>query len=150
MNYLNDFDKILTGDFFNKNEWAALSDNKTGGATILRERVKEISRLSDSEQALIRKVLKDMTLFNCYKAVLDMKVHFNRVKDSRSSERYYVQARGAVPFEKGKRKWVGQYLGPENDVYNENGAINPNEEARGNYLVRNKVLSLLKNEFGIE
>jgi hypothetical protein len=102
----------------------------------------------NSHKELIDSILDRVNCLQIEKAVMSMKIHFNRVKGKKCSS-YYVQARGAVPYSKGKRKWAGCYLGKQESVYDDKGEVLPHHRTNGIQMVRAKVTEMLKKEFNI-
>jgi hypothetical protein len=82
----------------------------------------ELASLNQRELELIERVLKTMTKLACIKEMYKMKVTLNVLKNQNGEDKY-VQARGAISIEKGRRIQVAQYVdlrGFKND--------NPSEE----------------------
>ena len=96
----------------------------------------------------ILKVLKLMTEISIYKEALNMKTHANILPDKNAPERRYLQVRGAVPFEKGDRAWVGHYMGriESND---KKIRIDSYIKDEGRYEVIKKVVEKLKIKNGL-
>jgi len=149
MNYWSDYQKMIDQTYINDNNTWRLTLLDPEAREGLFEAYRALKRISEVDGPVAERLLKKMTLVGIYSAVLKMKINFNIINDAKNSERKYVQARGAVPFEKGKRKWVGQYLGSVKEVMDEKGQILPRFKAKGEDLVRNKVFNLLKEELGV-
>jgi hypothetical protein len=149
MDYNKDFEDMVQGKLFTSNELKNLTPNSFAGFSELMQSLDELRKLSEQDKKIIAFVLKKMTYIKCCRAVKDMKVHYNKIKDGKNPERCYIQARGAVPFNKGKRKWVGVYLGPERDVYDNEGIIRPEQSRNGASIVRSRALELLREEFKV-
>ena len=100
----------------------------------------------ESNKELIDNVLHALCVYKCEQAVENMSIHFNMITDSKDSKRVYVQARGAVPFKKGERKWIGVYLGRKKDIFDSTGSIPDHWRIKGETMVRTKILNALKAE----
>ena len=149
MNYLDEFKKIVDNSYLSNLEGYRMNQLDNKDEDLYNETVRKFKSYSANEMRLLEDFLNSMTLISCFKAVLKMKVSNNVINDSKNSERKYVQARGAVPFEKGKRKWVGHYLGPINEVTDSDGKISSNKLAEGDAMVRRKVLARLREGYGV-
>jgi len=147
MNYLEDFKQIIEDRFLSDNEANRLIQLDPHDINDFKETVNSFKKYSAYELRIVEDLLKNMTLLSCFKAVLKMKISNNIINDSKNSERKYVQARGAVPFEKGKRKWVGHYLGPFNEIVGNDGKIKLEKLAEGDAMVRQKVLAKLREGY---
>lgn len=96
----------------------------------------------------ILKVLKLMTEISIYKEALTMKTHVNILPDKNAPERRYLQVRGAVPFEKGDRVWVGHYMG-RIEGNDKKIRIDSYKKDEGRYEVIKKVVEKLKIKNGL-
>lgn len=103
----------------------------------------------ESNKTLIDNMLKALSTYKCEQAVKNVSVHFNRLKDGKNPDRVYVQARAAVPFKKGKRKWVGVYLGTKKDVVDSKDEIRAYWKVMGETMVKQKLLAALKTELNL-
>jgi hypothetical protein len=103
----------------------------------------------ESNKALIDNMLKALSTYKCEQAVKNVSVHFNRLKDGKNPDRVYVQARAAVPFKKGKRKWIGVYLGTKKDVVDSKDEIRAYWKVMGETMVKQKLLAALKTELNL-
>ena len=114
-------------------------------STCSKEFVKEYV----NNKALIDNMLKALSTYKCEQAVKNVSVHFNRLKDGKNPDRVYIQARAAVPFKKGKRKWIGVYLGTKKDVVDSKDEIRAYWKMRGEIMVKKKMLDALKTELNL-
>lgn len=106
----------------------------------------ELTKQYESNKELIDNFLHALSIYKCEQAVANMSIHFNMITDSKTSKRVYVQARGAIPFKKGQRKWVGVYLGRKKDIVDSTGSIPTHWRMKGEAIVRTKILNALKAE----
>jgi hypothetical protein len=109
----------------------------------------ELTEQYESNKALIDNVLHALSVYKCEQAVAKMSITFNMITDSKTSKRVYVQARGAVPFKKGQRKWVGVCLGKKADIVDSKNEIRAYWKVKGETMVRQKVLAALKTELNL-
>lgn len=106
----------------------------------------ELTKQYESNKALIDNMLNALSIYKCEQVVKDIKIHFNRLKDGKNPDKVYIQARGGVTFKKGKRKWVGVYLGTKKNVIDSKDEIRMYWKVKGETMVRQKILNTLKTE----
>jgi hypothetical protein len=106
----------------------------------------ELRQQYESNKTLVDSLLHALSVYKCEQVVANMSITFNMITDSKTSKRVYVQARGAVPFKKGQRKWVGVYLGKKKDIVDSTGSIPDHWRIKGEAMVRAKILNALKAE----
>jgi hypothetical protein len=110
------------------------------------EHCDDIRKKYENDEMSIEDVLHAISVYKCEQAVANMSITFNMITDSKDSKRVYVQARGAVPFKKGERKWVGVHLGKKKDIVDSTGSIPDHWRIKGEAMVRAKILNALKAE----
>ena len=118
----------------------------------LRSNIENLTNQLNSEVGAnldkILKVLKLMSEISIYKEALTMKTHANILPDKNAPERMYLQVRGAVPFEKGDRVWVGHYMG-RIEGKDKKIRIDSYLKDEGRYEVIKKVVEKLKIKNGL-
>jgi hypothetical protein len=118
----------------------------------LKSNIEDLTNRLDSEiganKDKIINVLKLMSEISIYKEALNMKTHANILPDKNAPERMYLQVRGAVPFEKGDRVWVGHYMG-RIEGNDKKIRINSYTKDEGRYEVIKKVVEKLKIKNGL-
>lgn len=126
MRYLKDFKSMLERNFLDNNTMDAIHFSYHNGELNHEKEVErlnnDLASLNPGELDLVERVLKNMTKLSCIKEMYKMKVTLNILKNQ-NGEHKYVQARGAISIEKGRRIQVAQYVdlrGFKND--------NPSEE----------------------
>jgi hypothetical protein len=126
MRYIKDFKLMLERNFLDNNTMEAIHFSYQDGELNHEKEVErlnsELASLNQRELELIERVLKTMTKLSCIKEMYKMKVTLNVLKNQNGEDKY-VQARGAISIEKGRRIQVAQYVdlrGFKND--------NPSEE----------------------
>ena len=126
MRYIKDFKSMLERNFLDNNTMDAIhfsyQDSELNHEKEVERLNSELASLNQWELELIEKVLKTMTKLSCIKEMYKMKVTLNVLKNQNGEDKY-VQARGAISIEKGRRIQVAQYVdlrGFKND--------NPSEE----------------------
>lgn len=106
----------------------------------------DIRNKYENDEMSIEDVLHALSMYKCEQAVTNMSITFNMVTDGKNPKNVYIQARGAVPFKKGQRKWVGVYLGRKKDIFDSTGSIPNHWRIKGETMVRTKILNALKAE----
>lgn len=106
----------------------------------------DIRKKYENGEMSIEDVLHAISVYKCEQAVSNMSITFNMITDAKDSTRVYVQARGAVPFKKGQRKWIGVHLGKKKDIVDSTGSIPDHWRIKGEAMVRAKILNALKEE----
>jgi hypothetical protein len=126
MRYIKDFKLMLDREFLDNVTMEAIHSSYHNGELNHEKEVErlnnEMASLNPVELQLIERVLKTMTKLSCIKEMYKMKVTLNVLKNQNGEDKY-VQARGAISIEKGRRIQVAQYVdlqGFKND--------NPSEE----------------------
>jgi len=83
----------------------------------------DLQRMSSSEREIFERGLKIMSQIACYQAALSAKVSSAIVSDQKEANNRYVHVRGSVLFQKGKRVWVGHYIGEEKKHVDDRGRV---------------------------
>jgi hypothetical protein len=138
MSFIQEYEEILNGTYIN-------SDNLSGlNTTLIPNQVnsleRELKQLAATDGQVIRAAIRLMTELSIYKRALEMEVRTNQIPDAKVPERVYVQLRGAIPISKGKRIWVGHYLGKREEVLDSGGKVLPNKMKEGREAVVQKVV----------
>lgn len=146
MRYLKDYKKMLESNYINDSLLGNVKDD-TDFTVPINLLLEELKKISEKNSAIIEEALKIMSELACYNEALKMKVRINVLNDPKNKEKKYLQARGAVPYEKGSRIWAGFYLGPaENFV---GGKMNEDAIKEGRIGVLHKVVEGLKTANGL-
>lgn len=106
----------------------------------------ELRQEYEDNKALIDSMLKALSVYKCEQAVAKLNIHFNRITDGKNPDKVYIQARAALPFKKGKRKWIGVYLGKEEHLIDSSGKLSTYCKSIGEKIVRSKMLNTLIEE----
>ena len=103
-----------------------------------------LQALCSANRSIVLDVVRHIDIYQIRKSVSDTKVHFNKIRNRYGNT--YIQARGAVPVGKGRRKWVGCYLGKEKDIIDPStGKPSDYWLIKGNEMVKNKLLDQIVN-----
>ncbi len=113
MRYLKDFQSMQRNEFIEPETLDLIEklSHNTGESNHFREvdrLYSELSSLNQSELKSIEIVLKKMTRLSCIKQLYKMKVTMNVIKNQNGEDKY-VQSRGAISIEKGKRVQIAHY-----------------------------------------
>lgn len=113
MRYLKDFNSMLAKEFLSEDILQIIHGTSyVSGLNHMHEVEKlnsDLDRLNPNEIEIAERVLKIMTKLSCIKEMYKMKVTLNVLKNQ-NGENKYVQARGAISTEKGKRIQVAHYV----------------------------------------
>jgi hypothetical protein len=138
MSVIADYKEIIGGSYFKPENLAGLKTNLI--PTQINALERELRQLAEKNGAVIQAALKLMTELSIYKRALEMEIRANQIPDAKVPERVYVQVRGAIPISKGKRIWVGHYLGKREEVCNSSGQVLPVKMCEGREAVIQKVV----------
>ncbi len=113
MRYIKDFKSMLNKDFFDAGTMEQIHLSYQQGQLNHEKEIErlntELDALNSKELELVERILKTMTKLSCIKEMYKMKVTVNVLKNQ-NGENKYVQARGAISIEKGKRIQVAHYV----------------------------------------
>jgi hypothetical protein len=147
MSVLRDFRQILSGTYIEPIKMQGFKTNSIPNQVYSLQH--ELIQLAEQNKHIIEAALRMMAELSIYKRALDMEVRANQVPDPKVPERVYIQVRGAVPIAKGKRIWVGHYIGKREEVFDLNGKVLPAKMDEGREAVVQKVVDrYLAEELG--
>lgn len=144
MSLTRDFKQMLNGTYIDEDRLQGLNTNLISNQVYSLQR--ELSQLAEQNGQVIQAALRLMAELSIYKRALDMEVRANQVPDPKVPERVYIQVRGAVPLAKGKRIWVGHYIGKREEVVDSDGKVLPAKMSVGREAVVQKVVDRYLNE----
>jgi hypothetical protein len=144
MSFIKEYEEMLNGTYIKDDKLSGL--NTTLIPNQVNSLVRELKQLSATEGQVIRAAVRLMTELSIYKRALEMEVRANQIPDAKVPERVYVQLRGAIPISKGKRIWVGHYLGKREEVLDSGGKVLPNKMKEGREAVVQKVVDRYMEE----
>jgi hypothetical protein len=147
MSFIKEYEEMLNNAYIKSDKMSGLNTTLIPNHVNSLER--ELKQLAATDGHVISAALRLMTELSIYKRALEMDVRSNQIPDAKVPERVYVQLRGAIPISKGKRIWVGHYLGKREEVLDHGGNVLPNKLKEGREAVVQKVVDrYLEQELG--
>lgn len=138
MSVTRDFKQMLNGTYIDQEKMQGLKTNSISNQVYSLQR--ELTQLAEENEQVIKAALRLMAELSIYKRALEMEVRANQIPDPKVPERVYIQVRGAVPLAKGKRIWVGHYIGKREEVIDSDGMVLPAKMSEGREAVVQKVV----------
>jgi hypothetical protein len=152
MRYIKDFKSMLDREFIDSVTMESIQSSYHNGELNHENEVErlnnELAALNHRELELVERVLKTMTKISCIKEMYKMKVTLNVLKNQ-NGENKYVQARGAISIEKGKRIQVAQYVDLhrfKNDDFSEQDLKRFIKDPFFKQIARNSVIKKIEPE----
>ena len=148
MRYLKDFKSMLAKEFIAVETIDNSYTNNLIHSYEVERLNSQLDELSKTELELVERVLSTMTKLSCIKEMYKMKVTLNVLKNQ-NGEQKYVQARGAISIEKGKRIQVAHYvdlLGFKGDVSNMEDLKNLIKDPYFRQMAREEVIKKIEPE----
>jgi hypothetical protein len=142
MSCYTDYKKVLNNNYFNSTSLENLKTNKISSE--INTLVKKLQKLSNEHSDVIETALDVLSDLSFYKMALETKVTANKIPDVNVPKRIYIQLRGAVPYDKGKRVWISQYVGKMEEVCDDGGNILHSNYCQGREAVVLKLVERLK------
>jgi hypothetical protein len=142
MSFYTDYKNVLSNNYIDSLSLENLATKDIAAEIqVLTGRLQKLKDLNPDVIETALGILSDLSFF---KMALETTVTANKIPDIKVPKRVYIQLRGAVPYAKGKRVWVSQYVGKIEDVCDGSGNVLQAQYSKAREAVVLKLVKRLK------